>query len=99
MTTPSTTPRRPHQPASPTDRPPQGETLPVMSEGSAPRLPHERDESSSSQGSAPREVIEQASKDIARGIQDSDLGPPMDDTYERAFRKDKANRPPIRSKG
>jgi hypothetical protein len=65
----------------------QGETLPVMSDGSAPKLPHERDESSSSQQSEPREVIEQASKDLAAGIVDGDMGPPMDDTYFREFRE------------
>lgn len=67
--------------------PKQGETLPVMSDGRAPRLPHERDESSSSQSSEPRENIQQAAKDIEAGIKDGDLGPPMDDTYHREFRK------------
>lgn len=65
-----------------------GETVPVMSEGRAPKLPHERDESSSSQDSGPREVIRQAHKDVKAGIQDSDIGPPMDRTYERQFRKE-----------
>jgi hypothetical protein len=67
---------------------PQGETVPVMSEGRAPRLPHERDESSSSQNSAPRDVIRQAHKDVKAGIKDDDLGPPMDDTYAREFRSE-----------
>jgi hypothetical protein len=35
-------------------------------------LPHERDESHSSQGSGPRRVIEQAKRDIDRGIVDTD---------------------------
>lgn len=65
-----------------------GETVPVLSEERAPKLPHEHDESSSSQDSGPREVIRQAHKDLKAGIQDGGLGPPMDDTYQREFRSD-----------
>ena len=39
---------------------------------SEPRLPHEHDESSDSQAGGPREVIEQARRDIESGQQDTD---------------------------
>jgi len=41
-------------------------------ENSEPRLPHEHDESSDSQAGGPREVIEQARRDIESGQQDTD---------------------------
>lgn len=40
--------------------------------GSEPRLPHEHDESSDSQGGGPRAVMEQARRDIESGQQDTD---------------------------
>ena len=64
----------------------QGETVSIMSDGRGPQLPHERDESSSSQDSGPRPIIEQAGRDIEAGLEDDDLGPPMNDTYTREFR-------------
>lgn len=66
---------------------PPGETVPVQGGERAPRLPHERDESSSSQElGESRDVIEQAARDTEAGIQDSSLGPPMDALYQRRFR-------------
>jgi hypothetical protein len=51
---------------------------------SAPRLPHERDQSSDSQqnqdGSAPR-VGKQAFNDVERGVVDTDRGPVADRVY------------------
>ena len=51
---------------------------------SAPRLPHERDQSSDSQenqdGSAP-EVGRQALEDVERGLVDTDRGPVTDRVY------------------
>ena len=51
---------------------------------SAPRLPHEHDQSSDSQqnqdGSAPR-VGRQALEDIERGVVDTDRGPEADRVY------------------
>ncbi|MBX6319280.1 hypothetical protein [Pigmentiphaga sp.] len=38
-----------------------------------PRLPHEHDESHDSQESAPREIIEQAYRDVQSGQEDTDL--------------------------
>lgn len=40
---------------------------------SAPRLPHERDESDDSQASGPRESMRQAYEDIEHGLVDTDL--------------------------
>lgn len=49
----------------------------------APRLPHERDESTDSQVSRPREVIEQARRDVDQGLVDTDRGPVLDDAYQK----------------
>lgn len=38
-----------------------------------PLMPHERDESDDSQASEPREVMQQAYKDIQNGLVDTDL--------------------------
>lgn len=70
---------------------PRGRTQPVQNstEGhpdvpeAAPRLPHERDESSDSQDSRPRKVIRQAHEDVERGLVDTDRGTPAHDTYQR----------------
>ena len=40
---------------------------------SEPHLPHEHDESSDSQASGPREVMERARRDVEEGQQDTDL--------------------------
>jgi hypothetical protein len=50
----------------------------------SPRLPHERDESTDSQSGDHQPVIEQAGKDIARGLVDTDRGPLMDTPLQRA---------------
>lgn len=69
---------------------PRGRTQPVQSNvgrpdvpEAAPRLPHERDESSDSQQSHPRGVIRQAHEDVERGLVDTDRGTPAHDTYQR----------------
>lgn len=45
---------------------------PVKNDG-VKRLPHERDEAPDAQHIAPREVMKQAAKDLARGLVDTDL--------------------------
>jgi len=45
----------------------------VKNDNAEPRLPHEHDESSDSQGGGPRAVMEQARRDIESGQQDTDL--------------------------
>jgi hypothetical protein len=47
-----------------------------------PQLPHERDESSQ-KDEAPRPRIEQAHRDVSRGLVDTDRGPPMDKAYKK----------------
>ncbi len=64
----------------------EGRTRPSQGEGAVPRLPHERDESSDSQQGGVRPVIEQARRDLERGVVDTDRGGPAD----AAYRKQKA---------
>ena len=46
-------------------------------------LPHEQDESASSQAAAPRKIMKQAATDVARGLKDTDRGVEMGKTYDR----------------
>lgn len=69
---------------------PQSHTRPVQTTTddptdvpqSAPRLPHERDESSDSQLTEPRGKMKQAHQDLARGLVDTDRGTPADEAYQ-----------------
>lgn len=66
----------------------QGKTKPQQGEteapSSAPRLPHERDESSDAhRDAAPRPVMRKAHEDIVKGRVDTDRGAPMHETYQR----------------
>lgn len=66
----------------------QGQTKPQQGEteapSSAPRLPHERDESSDSHDDGlPRPEMRKAHDDVVKGRVDTDRGPPMHDTYQR----------------
>ena len=63
-----------------------GQTTTDIGEQRAPRLPHERDESSDSQTEGVREIIKQAAQDLKQGMQDTDRGPPMDEVYGRTLR-------------
>jgi hypothetical protein len=49
----------------------------------APLLPHERDQSTAHQGSPINTVIKQASKDIARGLKDTDRGEEVNRVYQK----------------
>ena len=82
---PHTDPPGADQPADP---PPHdsGQTTPQAADGRAPRLPHERDESSDSQQTMPQPVMQQAAEDLQRGLQDTDRGPVMDEVYEHHVR-------------
>ena len=59
----------------------------VRDTGSAPEMPHERDESAGATGGLPSGAIQQAHKDVQRGLSDTDRGPAAD----RAYRKLKGN--------
>jgi hypothetical protein len=48
-------------------------------------LPHERDESASSQTGPDHEVIRQAARDIEAGLVDTDKGPPLREAHDRLF--------------
>jgi hypothetical protein len=63
-----------------------GHTTPQSDGSLSPRLPHERDESSDSQSSEPDAVMQQAKKDLERGLVDTDRGPVMDKLYEEKVR-------------
>ena len=53
----------------------------------APRLPHERDESSDSGTGAPTEVIRRAHDDVVSGRSPTDKGETTDEVYRRSLRK------------
>jgi hypothetical protein len=87
----STSPKPPgSQPTPPArKRSPTGATtqhLPDDDTEADTRLPHEHDESSDSQESAPREVLKRAHDDLKGGQQDTDRGTPMDEVYRRTLR-------------
>ena len=46
-------------------------------------LPHEQDESATSQASEPRKIMKQASADIKRGLVDTDRGVPAGKAYAK----------------
>lgn len=66
-----------------TPPPNSGKTRSATDGQAAPRLPHERDESSDSGRSAPRPVIRQAQRDVDDGKVDTDRGPPADAAYQK----------------
>ncbi|HET7795278.1 MAG TPA: hypothetical protein VFL64_17980 [Rhizobacter sp.] len=72
---------------------PLGRTKPVVDSESAPRLPHEHDESSDSQVSDERPIIRQAHDDLASGKVDTDRGVPMHEAYQRQKKPAKKSRP------
>lgn len=53
----------------------------------APRLPHERDESSDSASGPPRDVVRQAGEDIENGLVDTDRGPVTDAVYRKSLKR------------
>lgn len=50
---------------------------------SAPRLPHERDQSSDSVDPEPTDVMRQAHEDVTGGMVDTDRGAPADAAYRK----------------
>jgi len=48
-----------------------------------PKLPHERDETPGMTDGVPSERLEQAHKDVSRGLQDTSRAPEADRTYRR----------------
>ena len=67
---------------------PQGNTVPAQGprQERAPRMPHERDESSDSQAAQEPSGQRQgaiAHDDVERGLVDTDRGPVLDKTYDK----------------
>lgn len=62
--------------------------VPASKSGTRPKpaLPHERDESGSMTGGLPSESMQQAHRDLERGLQDTDRGPEMNRTYRKLKR-------------
>ncbi len=66
-----------------TARPDSKEIDVSETDSTSPKLPHERDESSGTAGAKPSEKIQQAHRDLSRGLQDTDRGPPADRAYKK----------------
>lgn len=49
----------------------------------SPKLPHERDQSVDMTHGKPDAQVEQAYRDIQRGLQDTDRGPPAEKAYQK----------------
>ena len=64
----------------------RGKTLPNVGGRPAPRLPHERDESSDSGTGAPSDVMRRAHDDAVSGKSGSDKGEATDVVYRRNLR-------------
>ncbi|MFP5406738.1 MAG: hypothetical protein ACLGHY_10525 [Gammaproteobacteria bacterium] len=76
--------------------PAQGETIPARGEKHEPRLPHERDESATSEEReqpSQAEVGEQAYEDIERGLVDTGRGPVSNRVYKDRLKKDEPPAP------
>ena len=75
-------------PAMSTSKPPSptGETHSATEGERSPRLPHERDESSDSGQSEPRDVIRQAHDDIESGKRETDRGEVTDEVYRKTLK-------------
>lgn len=84
MPKPPPAPRGP--PAPPEHR--SGQTTPIKDGVPAPKEPYERDESSASQQSGPRDVIRQAHDDVERGLADTSRAEATDQTYARNLRSE-----------
>lgn len=85
MTTPSTADSsrtaRPTEPIAESGAQGPGGTRPAVEGESAPRLPHERDESSDSAAGGPSEVGRKAADDAERGRTDPPRGPQTQRRY------------------
>lgn len=62
-------------------------TKPDIRKKSQPKLPHERDESINTTGTVASEPMEQAFRDIAHGMQDTDRAAEMGRAYKKLKQK------------
>lgn len=59
-------------------------TLPAtVTTPSAPKLPHEHDESVGATGGVPSEAMQQAYRDVKRGLEDTSRGTAANAAYEK----------------
>ena len=58
-------------------------TAAMAATSTVPKLPHERDESVGSTGGVPRPAVQQAYKDVKRGLQDTSRGAAANAAYEK----------------
>lgn len=65
------------------DSPDAPRSQPENLDGPEARLPHERDEATAMTGGIRSPDIEQAYKDVTRGLQDTDKGPPSHRAYQQ----------------
>lgn len=63
------------------DLPPDGKKQ--GEDGSVPLMPHERDQSVGMTDDHPDENVQQAFRDVQRGLQDTDRGPAADQAYKK----------------
>jgi len=83
-------PKRTAHPTGATPAKDGGQTKPMIDGKSAPKLPHERDESADSQqarNTSIEQVGQQAFDDVASGQVDTDRGPVTQRVYEGLKRK------------
>jgi len=58
-------------------------SAPPLESTDKPKLPHERDESVDMTHGQPDAQVEQAYRDVQRGLQDTDRGPPAGAAYQK----------------
>ncbi|MFZ4288042.1 hypothetical protein [Variovorax sp. HJSM1_2] len=77
-------PKNPQDPSLPDDKqlPSDGPEDGAHPHGKPP-LPHERDQSAHMTNGIPSPKVQQAAKDLARGLQDTSKAPEMERTYQR----------------
>ena len=77
------------------DAPPHdsGDTATIRNEHPSYRLPHQRDESTSTQAGPPGPTQRQAHADAEKGLADTSRSETTDETYAREFRSDPASTP------
>jgi len=90
--TPKTPPKTPPN-TPPAKTTPDSSTHTNIAGESVPRMPHERDESSDSGTSEPREIIRKAHDDVESGKVDTDRGEVTNEVYNKNLREPKARTP------
>jgi hypothetical protein len=86
MRTPSTADGADADPGSASPPDTEGQTHRNVKGETAPRLPHERDESADSGQRAPSELLRRASEDVDSGKKPTDRSEASDETYRRNLR-------------